>query len=99
MLESGAEDCCIRVTKPVSWSNFFTPQVVEPLLFSIAAEEYLKVKEPCWEAKTRLIAGHFGLEDLRDAVETISRPAKGELDPRSPVNPPDLTASPNVKVN
>ena len=43
--------------------------------------------------------GHFGLEDLRDAVETISRPAKGELDQRSPVNPPGLTAYPNVKAN
>jgi hypothetical protein len=43
--------------------------------------------------------GIFGLEDLRDAVETISRPAKGELYQRSPVNPPGLTASPNVKAD
>lgn len=42
---------------------------------------------------------HFGLEDLREAVETISRPAKGELDQRSPVNPPGLTASLNMKAN
>jgi hypothetical protein len=43
--------------------------------------------------------GIFGLEDLRDAVETISRPAKGELYQVSPVNPPGLTASPNVKAD
>jgi len=41
--------------------------------------------------------GHSGLEDLCDAVETISRPAKGELYQRSPVSPPGLAASPNVK--
>ncbi len=56
-----------------------------------------------WSPATmvRMIAryGHFGLEDLRDAVETISRPAKGELDQTSPVNPPGLPASPNVKAN
>lgn len=43
--------------------------------------------------------GHFGLEDLRAAVETISRPAKGEIDMGSPVNPPGMSVSPDAKVN
>jgi integrase len=43
--------------------------------------------------------GHFGLEDLRGAVETISRPAEGEIDQGSPVNPPGMSESPNSKVN
>jgi integrase len=43
--------------------------------------------------------GHFGLEDLRSAVETISRPAAGEIDRRSPVNPPGMCESPGAKVN
>jgi|GEM_PF-2012498 hypothetical protein len=43
--------------------------------------------------------GHFGLEDLRGAVETISRPAEGGIDQRSPVNPPGISESPNAKVN
>jgi integrase len=43
--------------------------------------------------------GHFGLEDLRDAVETISRPAEGEIDQGSPVNPPGMSESRNGKAN
>jgi integrase len=43
--------------------------------------------------------GHFGLEDLRAAVETISRPAESKIDPRSPVNPPGMSKSPDAKVN
>jgi integrase len=43
--------------------------------------------------------GHFGLEDLRAAVETISRPAESEIDQRSPVNPPRMSKSPDAKVN
>jgi hypothetical protein len=43
--------------------------------------------------------GHFGLEDLRAAAETISRPAESKIDPRSPVNPPRMSKSPDAKVN
>ena len=43
--------------------------------------------------------GHFGLEDLRDAVETISRPAEVEIDQRSPVNSPGMSESRDAKVN
>jgi len=43
--------------------------------------------------------GHFGLEDLRGAVETISRPAEGGIDKRSPVNPPGISEFPDTKVN
>jgi len=43
--------------------------------------------------------GHFGLEDLRGAVETISRPAEGGIDQRSPVNPPGVSESPDEQVN
>jgi integrase len=43
--------------------------------------------------------GHFGLEDLRSAVETISRPAAGEINQGSPVIPPGISESPDSKVN
>jgi integrase len=43
--------------------------------------------------------GHFGLEDLRGAVETISRPAEGGIDEGSPVNPPGTSEFPDTKVN
>ena len=43
--------------------------------------------------------GHFSLEDLRGAVETISRPAGCEIDQGSPVNPPGMSESPDAKVN
>jgi integrase len=43
--------------------------------------------------------GHFGLEDLRGAVETISRPAECEIDQGSPVNHPGMSESPDEKVN
>jgi integrase len=43
--------------------------------------------------------GHFGLEDLRGAVETISRPAECEIDQGSPVNHPGMSESPGEKVN
>jgi len=43
--------------------------------------------------------GHFGLEDLRSAVETISRSPEGKIDPRSPVNPPGMSESLDAKVN
>jgi DNA-binding MurR/RpiR family transcriptional regulator len=43
--------------------------------------------------------GHFGLEDLRGAVETISRPAEGGIDQRSPVNPQGMREFPDEHVN
>jgi integrase len=43
--------------------------------------------------------GHFGLEDLRGAVETISRPVESRIDQESPVNPPGMSKSPDAKVN
>jgi integrase len=43
--------------------------------------------------------GHFSLEDLRGAVETISRPTEGEIALRSPVNPPGMSESPEAKIN
>ena len=43
--------------------------------------------------------GHFGLEDLRSAVETISRSAEDKIGQGSPVNPPGMTESPDAKVN
>ena len=43
--------------------------------------------------------GHFGIEDLRGAVETISRSPEGKIDQGSPVNPPGMTESPDAKVN
>ena len=43
--------------------------------------------------------GHFSLEDLRDAVETITRPAEGKIDQGSPVNPPGMADIRNDKVN
>jgi integrase len=42
---------------------------------------------------------HFGLEDLRGAVETISRPAAGGIVQMSPVNPPGMSEAPDAKVN
>jgi integrase len=43
--------------------------------------------------------GHFGLEDLRGAVETISRSAEGKFDDGSPVNPPGVKENSGAKVN
>jgi hypothetical protein len=43
--------------------------------------------------------GHFGLEDLRSAVETISTPAEAKIGQRSPVNPPGLSGTPDAKVH
>jgi DNA-binding MurR/RpiR family transcriptional regulator len=43
--------------------------------------------------------GHFGLEDLRSAVETISTPAEPKIGQRSPVNPPGLSGAPDAKVH
>jgi len=43
--------------------------------------------------------GHFSLEDLRSAVETISTPVEGEINQGSPVNPPGMADIRNDKVN
>jgi hypothetical protein len=43
--------------------------------------------------------GHFGLEDLRSAVETISRSAEHKIGQGSPVNPPGMAESTNEKVH
>jgi integrase len=43
--------------------------------------------------------GHFDLEDLRLAVETISRPTEGGIGLRSPVNPPGMSEFPDAKIN
>jgi integrase len=43
--------------------------------------------------------GHFGLEDLRSAVETISSPIECEIDQGSPVNPPGKIESTDAKIN
>ena len=43
--------------------------------------------------------GHFGLEDLRGAVETISRPSENKINQGSPVNPPGVAGPLNVKIN
>ena len=42
---------------------------------------------------------YVGIEDLRGAVETISRPTGGEIDMGSPVNPPGASDFPDAKVN
>jgi integrase len=43
--------------------------------------------------------GHFGLEDLRSAVETISRSAEHKIGQGSPVNPPGMAESTDAKVH
>ena len=43
--------------------------------------------------------GHFGLEDRRSAVETISSPIEREIDQGSPVNPPGNIESTDAKIN
>ena len=43
--------------------------------------------------------GHFGLEDLRSAVETISRSHEGKIGQQPPVNPPGMTEPSDVKVH
>jgi len=41
--------------------------------------------------------GHFDLEYLRSAVETISTPTEGKIDQGSPVNPPGMANIRNEK--
>ena len=43
--------------------------------------------------------GHFGLEDLRNAGETISSPIECEIDQGSSVNPPGKIESTDAKIN
>ncbi len=43
--------------------------------------------------------GHFNLEDLRGAVEIITKTTEGEISSRSPVNPPGITTPSEAKIN
>jgi hypothetical protein len=48
---------------------------------------------------TNLTTRHFGLEDLRSAVESIRRPPESKIDQGSPVNSPGMGESLDAKVN
>ena len=56
-----------------------------------------------WSASTmaKMAAryGHFGIEDLREAVEAISRPRKSEIEQGYPQNPPQSDPTQRGHVN
>lgn len=54
---------------------------------------------PSTMAKMAARYGHFGIEELRSAVESISSTAKTEIAARYPQNPPQSTIEPKANIN
>jgi len=54
---------------------------------------------PSTMAKMAARYGHFGIEELRSAVESISVTAKPEIAAKYPQNPPQSAIEPNTNVN
>jgi hypothetical protein len=54
---------------------------------------------PSTMAKMAARYGHFGVEELRSAVESISSPANPEIATGYPLNPPQSDSERKVNIN